>query len=202
MAKNISYYDFLFLPIMTKNELRAQYKVLRTHLSETEIEEKSLAIVNGVLALDIWDKTYFHVFLPIEEQKEVNTEFLLHLLSGKDKEIVISKSNFTTRKMTHFLLTDNTKIKTNDYHIPEPVDGIEVPSSKIQVVFVPLLAFDTVGNRVGYGKGFYDQFLSECQPETIKIGLSFFEAENTITDVFEKDVRLDFCITPKKCYRF
>ena len=202
MAKNISYYDFLFLPIMTKNELRAQYKVLRTHLSETEIEEKSLAIANGVLALDIWDKTYFHVFLPIEKQKEVNTEFLLHLLSGKDKEIVISKSNFTTRKMTHFLLTDNTKIKTNDYHIPEPVDGIEVPSSKIQVVFVPLLAFDTVGNRVGYGKGFYDQFLSECQPETIKIGLSFFEAENSITDIFEKDVRLDFCITPKKCYRF
>ena len=202
MAKNISYYDFLFLPIMTKNELRAQYKVLRTHLSETEIEEKSLAIANGVLALDIWDKTYFHVFLPIEKQKEVNTEFLLHLLSGKDKEIVISKSNFTTRKMTHFLLTDNTKIKTNDYHIPEPVDGIEVPSSKIQVVFAPLLAFDTVGNRVGYGKGFYDQFLSECQPETIKIGLSFFEAENSIIDIFEKDVRLDFCITPKKCYRF
>ena len=188
--------------IMTKNELRSQYKALRKNLSEAEIEEKSLAIANGVLALDIWDKTYFHVFLPIEEQKEVNTEFLLHLLSGKDKEIVISKSDFSTRKMTHFLLTDNTKIKKNEYNIPEPVDGIEVPSSKIQVVFVPLLAFDTLGNRVGYGKGFYDQFLSECQPETIKIGLSFFEAENTITDVFEKDVRLDFCITPKKCYRF
>ena len=152
---------------MTKNELRSQYKALRKNLSEAEIEEKSLAIVNGVLALDIWDKTYFHVFLPIEEQKEVNTEFLLHLLSGKDKEIVISKSDFTTRKMTHFLLTDNTKIKKNEYNIPEPVDGLEVPSYKIQVVFVPLLAFDTLGNRVGYGKGFYDQFLSECQPETI-----------------------------------
>ena len=187
---------------MTKTELRSQYKALRKNLSETEIEEMSLAIANGVLALDIWDKTYFHVFLPIEEQKEVNTEFLLHLLSGKDKEIVISKSDFSTRKMTHFLLTDNTKIKKNEYNIPEPVDGIEVPSSKIQVVFVPLLAFDTLGNRVGYGKGFYDQFLSECQTETIKIGLSFFEAENSITDIFEKDVRLDFCITPKKCYRF
>lgn len=187
---------------MTKTELRTQYKALRKNLSEVEIEEKSLAIANEVLALDIWDKTYFHVFLPIEEQKEVNTEFLLHLLSGKDKEIVISKSDFTTRKMTHFLLTDNTKIKKNESNIPEPVDGIEVLSSKIQVVFVPLLAFDTKGNRVGYGKGFYDQFLAECQPETIKIGLSFFEAENAITDVFEKDVRLDFCITPEKCYHF
>jgi 5-formyltetrahydrofolate cyclo-ligase len=187
---------------MTKTELRTKYKALRKNLSETEVEEMSLAIANSVLALDIWDKTYFHVFLPIEEQKEVNTEFLLHLLSGKDKEIVISKADFATRKMTHFLLTDNTKIKKNEYNIPEPVDGIEVTSSKIEVVFVPLLAFDTLGNRVGYGKGFYDQFLSECQPETIKIGLSFFEAETVIADVFEKDIRLDLCITPKNSYRF
>ena len=187
---------------MTKTELRAQYKALRKTLSEESIEEMSLAIANSVLALDIWNKTYFHVFLPIEEQKEVNTEFLLHLLSGKDKEIVISKADFDTRKMTHYLLTDNTKIKKNEYNIPEPMDGIEVPSSKIQVVFVPLLAFDTKGNRVGYGKGFYDQFLAECTPETIKIGLSFFEAETFIADVFEKDIRLDFCITPKNCYRF
>jgi 5-formyltetrahydrofolate cyclo-ligase len=187
---------------MTKTELRTQYKAFRKSLSEESIEEMSLAIANSVLALDIWDKTYFHVFLPIEEQKEVNTEFLLHLLSGKDKEIVISKADFDTRKMTHFLLTDNTKIKKNEYNIPEPMDGIEVPSPKIQVVFVPLLAFDTKGNRVGYGKGFYDQFLAECPPETIKIGLSFFEAETFIADVFEKDIRLDFCITPKNCYRF
>jgi 5-formyltetrahydrofolate cyclo-ligase len=187
---------------MTKTELRAQYKAFRKSLSEESIVEMSLAIANSVLALDIWNKTYFHVFLPIEEQKEVNTEFLLHLLSGKDKEIVISKTDFDTRKMTHSLLTDNTKIKKNEYNIPEPMDGIEVPSSKIQVVFVPLLAFDTKGNRVGYGKGFYDQFLAECTPETIKIGLSFFEAETFIADVFEKDIRLDFCITPKNCYRF
>jgi 5-formyltetrahydrofolate cyclo-ligase len=187
---------------MTKTELRTQYKALRKTFSETEIEEMSLVIANSVLALDIWDKTYFHIFLPIEEQKEVNTEFLLHLLSGKDKEIVISKSDFASRKMTHLLLTDNTKIKKNEYNIPEPLDGIEVPSSKIQVVFVPLLAFDTSGNRVGYGKGFYDQFLAECSPETLKIGLSFFEAEEVIDGVFEKDVRLDFCITPKNCYRF
>ncbi len=187
---------------MTKSELRSQYKALRKNLSDSAIEENSLAIANKVLALDLWDKTYFHIFLPIEEQKEVNTEFLLHLLSGKDKEIVVSKSDFASRKMTHFLLTDNTKIKKNEYNIPEPVDGIEVPSAKIQVVFVPLLAFDLNGNRVGYGKGFYDQFLAECHPDTLKIGLSFFEAEKLIADVVKTDIRLDLCITPKNCYRF
>lgn len=195
----------------SKKELRIEYKNLRKVLSFDEIEEKSLAIANQLIQMPIWDKIYYHVFLPIEEQKEVNTEFILHLLSGKDKEILISKSDFgssdseqakQTRKMTHFLLTDNTKIRKNQYNIPEPVDGIEVPSSKVEVVFVPLLAFDIFGNRIGYGKGFYDKFLAECKPETIKIGLSFFEAVNQIDDVFESDIKLDFCVTPQKIYTF
>ena len=96
---------------MLKKELRQKYKVLRQNLTTTEIENLSLAIANEILKLPIWNKTYFHVFLPIEEQKEVNTEFILHLLSGKDKEIVISKSDFEPRNMTHFFLTANTRIK-------------------------------------------------------------------------------------------
>lgn len=187
---------------MTKKELRIKYKALRNQLSEEDLEEMSLAIANKILTLPVWEKSYFHVFLPIVEQKEVNTEFILHLLSGKDKEIIISKSDFETRGMTHFFLTDNTKIKKNEYNIPEPVDGIEVLVQKIEVVFVPLLAFDRIGNRVGYGKGFYDKFLGECKPETIKIGLSFFEVEESIKDVFENDVMLNYCVTPNKIYEF
>jgi 5-formyltetrahydrofolate cyclo-ligase len=187
---------------MLKKEIRLKYKNLRRSLTEIEMEEMSLAIANTILTLPIWEKTYFHLFLPIEEQKEVNTEFILHLLSGKDKEICISKSDFESGNMTHYLLTDNTKIKKNEYNIPEPVDGIEVPINKLQVVFVPLLAFDKTGNRVGYGKGFYDKFLSECNPNTIKIGLSFFEPEERISDFIESDVKLDYCVTPKSIFDF
>jgi len=185
-----------------KKELRLCYKNLRKELTADAVEEKSLAIANNLIQLPIWGKSYYHVFLPIEEQKEVNTEYVLHLLSGKDKEIVVSKSDFETREMRHFLLTDNTKIKKNEYNIPEPVTGLPVPTETIDVVFVPLLAFDVLGNRVGYGKGFYDKFLAGCKPETIKIGLSFFEAENQIEDVFESDIKLDYCVTPEKVYTF
>ena len=187
---------------MDKTALRKKYKALRNSLSENEIEEKSLAIANKILTLPLWEQTYFHIFLPITEQKEINTEFILHVLSGKDKEIIVSKADFATRKMTHFLLTDNTKIKKNEYNIPEPVDGIEIPSTKIDVVFVPLLTFDKKRHRVGYGKGFYDTFLSECKPDVIKIGLSFFEPEELITDVFEGDIRLDYCVTPDSIHSF
>lgn len=187
---------------MNKKELRQKYKELRQQFTSEEIEEKSLAIANNLLRMDIWDKTYYHLFLPIVEQKEVNTEFILQILAGKDKEIVISKSEFQTFEMIHFLLTDNTKIVKNKYNIPEPVDGIEVPITKIDVVFVPLLAYDKKGNRIGYGKGFYDKFLSKCNPETIKIGLSFFEPEEEITDVLKTDVKLDFCVTDKTVFSF
>ena len=187
---------------MNKKELRVKYKAMRQELSLDDIEDKSLAVANKILQLDIWEKTYFHLFLTIEEQKEIETEYILQVLAGYDKEIVVAKSNFETLEMTNYLLTDNTKFQKNEYNIFEPVDGIEVPNAKIEVVFVPLLAFDKKGNRVGYGKGFYDKFLSKCNEEVIKVGLSFFEAEEEIEGIFESDIRLNYCVTPTTNYVF
>lgn len=187
---------------MTKNDLRKKYKALRKNLSNTQVDELSLVIANQLLKLPIWEFYFYHIFLAIEEQKEVNTDYILNILSGKDKHIVISKSDFETGLMNHFLLTDNTLIKKNSHNIPEPIDGIEISNNKIEVIFIPLLGFDKKGNRVGYGKGFYDRFLAHCTPETLKIGLSFFEAEAEILNVFKSDIRLDYCVTPKTIYTF
>ncbi len=187
---------------MLKADLRTKYKALRKQLTFDEIMNDSLIIANHCIDLPIWDKTYFYLFLPIEKQKEINTEFILQILAGRDKEIVISKSNFEDLSMTHYLLTDNTTIKVNSYGIPEPVDGIEVPINKIEVIFVPLLAYDKKGNRVGYGKGFYDKFLSKCKTESIKIGLSYFDPEDVIDDIQDNDIKLDYCITPFGVIKF
>jgi 5-formyltetrahydrofolate cyclo-ligase len=187
---------------VTKSEIRKKYKSLRKSLSESEIDNRSLAISNELLKLSIWGKSFYHIFLTIEEQKEVNTEYILNILSGKDKNIVISRSNFEDYSMSHFLLSDSTKLKKNKYNIPEPIDGIEISISKIDVVFVPLLAFDINGNRVGYGKVFYDRFLEACKSDTIKIGLSFFEAETESIDTSRNDIKLDYGITPAKIYKF
>ena len=176
--------------------------MLRDQLSSNQIDELSMTIANQLLKLPVWNATFYHVFLPIEHNKEVLTDYILSILSGKDKNIVVSKTNFELHTMHHFLLTDNTVLKKNSYGIPEPEDGIEISASKIEVVLLPLLAFDAYGNRVGYGKGYYDQFLSECQPNTIKVGLSFFEAEPIIDGISENDVPLNFCVTPNTIYSF
>ncbi len=185
-----------------KNKLRKQYESKRDELTSSQIEELSLEIANKLLQLPIWDLEYYHLFLSIAEKKEVETEFILHILQGKDKNVILSKSDFNTRELHNFLLTDTTVIKKNKWNIPEPVDGIEIPSEKIEVVFVPLLAFDLNGHRLGYGKGFYDIFLASCKPDVIKVGVSFFEAEKTIPELENSDIALDYCVTPHKTYVF
>ena len=187
---------------MKKPELRALYKILRKELSENQMYDMSLQIANSVLELPIWENSFFHIFLTIESLKEVLTEPILSILSGKDKHIVVSKSDFKTRTMSHVLLQDNTVLKPNSWNIPEPENGIPISNAQIEVVFVPLLAFDEKGNRVGYGKGFYDAFLKNCSKDTLKIGLSFFEAEASIDGVETNDIPLDYCVTPNKIYTF
>lgn len=189
---------------MLKKEAREFYKDKRHKLSKDKIEDHSIAIANQLLQLtedEFWKKNlYFHIFLSIEEQKEVNTEHILNILFAKDKEIVISKSDFNTSEMINYLLTENTRIKKNKYNIPEPLDGIEVPNNKIDVVFIPLLAYDKKGNRVGYGKGFYDRFLENTN--CIKIGLSFFEPLDKLIDILPTDIALNYCVTPNKIHSF
>jgi len=187
---------------MTKKELRKKYKELRNDLSFDAIEDLSLQIANNALKLPIWNFENYHIFLTIHEHKEVQTDYLLHILNGKDKNVIVSKSDFETRTMNHVLLTDNVTIKKNEWNIPEPQNGFSVADNQIDVVFVPLLAYDVFGNRVGYGKGFYDLFLSKCKTDVIKIGLSFFDPAEIIEDVFLEDVRLDYCITPDTIVKF
>ncbi len=187
---------------MLKHELRKKYKNLRAELDASYTSDLSILLTNHVLQIPIWDFFYFHIFLSIEEHKEVDTLPLITLLQGKDKNIVVPKV-VGQNSLENYLLTDNTVLKKNTWHIPEPVDGILIPENKIDVVFLPLLAFDYNGNRVGYGKGFYDTLLSKCRAETVKIGLSFFEVEESmIMDTHQSDVKLDYCVTPKKVYKF
>ncbi len=186
---------------MLKHELRLNYKEKRKLISPFFISENSLKIANKLLELSIWDLHYYHVFLSIPEKKEVNTNPIITILQGKDKNIVLPKI-IGYKSLHNYLLTDNTLLKKNAWGVPEPIDGLEVDEAKIDVVFLPLLAFDIKGNRVGYGKGFYDFFLQKCRPDVIKIGLSFFKAEELISDSHKNDVRLDYCVTQDRIYRF
>ncbi|WP_435654638.1 5-formyltetrahydrofolate cyclo-ligase [Cellulophaga baltica] len=186
---------------MIKKDLRLTYTSRREKLSPDELIDSSISIANNLLQLPIWNKNNYHLYLSISEKKEIDTSFILSILQGKDKNVILSKM-LDSHTLQHYLLTDNTLIKKNKWNVPEPVDGIEIPAKSIDVVFIPLLAFDAFGNRVGYGKGYYDKFLADCNENCLKVGLSFFEAADTITDILATDIKLDYCVTPNKTYTF
>lgn len=185
---------------MNKKKLREKYKILREQLPSEKQLDLSVQIANQLLKMNLWQFIYFHIFLNIPKKNEVNTQPILDVLWGKNKNVLVSASDFDTFEMRHFLLNEHTKIKKNIYEIPEPVEGIEVQVKKIQVVIIPLLAYDFWGNRVGYGKGFYDRFLEKTK--AIKIGVSFFAPEKEMIDTSKYDVKLDYCICPEKIYKF
>lgn len=185
---------------MTKDDLRKKYKAKRKKISAKQLDQFSLDIANQCLKLDMWNKRLYHTFLSIKRHQEIDTGHLLHVLQGKDKDVVISKTE-SDLQMAHYLLTDATPIAINNYGIPEPQGGISIEAKNIDVVFIPLLAYDGQGNRVGYGKGYYDVFLSQCQKDVIKVGLSFFPPEEQI-EAQEHDQKLNYCITPTDIYEF
>lgn len=170
-------------------------------MSAQELLDADLSIANNLLRLPVWKFSNYHIFLSISEKNEIDTTPILSIIQGKDKNIIVPKMN-ENDTLSNYLLTDNTKLIKNKWNVPEPIDGIEISEKKLDVVFVPLLAFDKTGHRVGYGKGFYDRFLSNCKPDVIKIGLSHFEAVEKISDVDDNDIALNYCVTPTKIYSF
>lgn len=190
--------------MQTKNFLRKQAKALRTKLGEAETKGKSQRIHDLLFSRIMMHRfSNIHIFLPIKENNEVNTQLIINTLR-KDfaPDIYISKSH-QDGTLTHHLFTSVTKLISNKWGIPEPEKTeVSFPEITFDLVFVPLLTFDKKGHRVGYGGGYYDRFLSRCTPDCLKIGLSFFEPVDEILDVNEFDVKLNHGITPNKIWTF
>ena len=186
---------------MDKRSLRTYYKLKREELTDRERETLSIKIADQSLKLNIWNKKTYHIYLSINHLKEINTTYIFNILNKRQKDIVVPKIEPGERLMKHYRYNENTQLEMNTWGIAEPMHGEPVPENRIDVVFIPLLGFDKMGNRLGYGKGYYDRFLQKCRKDCIKVGLSFFEPLEKIP-VEITDVRLNTCITADKIYDF
>lgn len=189
---------------MNKAEARAHFINLRKALSESQIEEADLAILAHFKTLSFSEIKHLHIFLPIADKNEVDTQLLVNWLQENQPAIrlVLSKSDTKQHTLRHFVWDENTVLHTNQWGITEPIGGIEVEEKELDFILVPLLAYDLQGNRVGYGKGFYDRFLAKCKPSVQKVGLSYFEPLDSIGDAASFDIKLNSCISPEKIWKF
>ncbi|RAK68425.1 5-formyltetrahydrofolate cyclo-ligase [Hymenobacter edaphi] len=143
-----------------------------------------------------------HVFLPLQRRQELDTWPLIRQLwaqqPGTRVAVPVVEADGT---LTHRLLTPDTPLVESAWGIPEPMAAPRMEPAELDVVLLPLLAFDEQGQRVGYGKGFYDRFLLEC-PQARRIGLSLEPPVPRIDDVWPGDVPLHACVTPERVWHF
>ncbi len=189
---------------MTKAALRDIYKQKRNLISPNERSKWSDLLLINFQKLDLPYIQCVHSYLAVYDRNEIDTQHILRYLefSNPGLQVSVPKVNVETGQMEHYIYNNDTEVVINKFGIAEPVDGEKVSVTDIDVVLTPLIAFDKNGYRVGYGKGFYDKFLHQCRNNVIKIGLSFFEAEETIDDLSQFDIPLNYCITPKTIYHF
>ena len=176
---------------MKKAKLRKIYKQKRQDLSFANIQQMQNEIYQQIYDLDISNVKTIHIFLTLAKFKEIDTTPIIDYFRSKNIKIVVSKSDFTNNTLSHFYLEKVTQIELNKYGIPEPKNAIQAKEIDLDLVFVPLLISDQNNFRVGYGKGFYDRFLSNCRKDCKKIGLNFFKPIPTILNLNQFDIALD-----------
>ena len=190
--------------IMNKQALRQEYKTRRANLHGHERVKMDDLILLQFQQFDYSSIQTVLSYWAIEGMAEPNTHlfsgYLRHMLP--DLTIAYPISDTATLQMTAVTINEDTVYQTNQWGITEPKEGEVLDQQQIDLIFVPLLVCDKEGYRVGYGKGFYDRYLANCREDIVKIGLSYFEPIEKITDTNQFDVPLTYCITPQHIYEF
>lgn len=188
---------------MDKSEIRKKYILRRAGLSDQERAKLNRGIQEKVY--DFLRKRPeirgVHIFLPIERQNEINTIPILNFLWENNRKVFTSKVNRESLMMDILSIPRGVKLIPDHWGIPIPESFDKVGNEEIDLVFVPLLAYDLEGGRIGFGKGFYDVFLAHLESKVLKVGLSFFPPEVRLPKE-SHDISLDYCISPEKIFTF
>jgi 5-formyltetrahydrofolate cyclo-ligase len=190
-----------------KKNIRKELTKVRKEQSPQAIESNSKRVFsNWKKYFSIKEVAWLHLFQSIESQGEVQTNLFFEFLRTKHARIklVVPVVDPHLGRLRHAYIPENVEMETNKWGIPEPKCPVEfIPPMMMDMVLVPLLGFDSKGNRIGYGKGYYDQFLPLLRPGCPKIGLAFeCQKLNGLLPTESHDVPLDYVITEEKVYRF
>jgi len=176
-----------------KSVLRKSLLQKRDSLTSEEWKRKSDQIISNLYSTQEFKKAKtIHCFVSINERKEVNTHELIKQLLNSDKQLIVPVTNFENNSLDHSVVNSFQDLIPNKWKVLEP-KSVNKPQQKPDLVLIPLLASDKKFNRLGYGKGFYDRFLSST--DAVKAGLIFSDFIIDKVPVEEFDEKLDILIT-------
>ena len=192
----------IFVLIMQKDKLRTVIKSERDQFSSKDLAQLSTLVTTNLLSAFQLKKKRINVFLPIQQNKEIDLRDFIHKVTKLGGNICINRTDFSKKIMTPIEFNPQLQIKNNKYGIPEPFDGKEVQINDIDIVIVPLLCFNADGHRLGYGGGFYDRFLKQTKSSCITVGVCHFAEPRNINGIEPTDMVLDFLVSPQGVRKF
>ena len=181
-----------------KKFLRAHYTQKRKELGQDERMRQSDALVLSVSSHSCFIRSNTILcYYPIEEEPSILP--LANIALSLGKTVAFPISNTKDHTLSFRSVKDLSQLKSGAYRIPEPTANMpEISDFSESLCIVPALAFDLRGYRIGYGKGFYDRFLSTFNG--VSLGLAY---DKFVTDVLPHDAtdqNVDIIITEGRVY--
>ncbi len=175
-----------------KTEFRAKYKNIRNSMNDKTREEKSKIITKRFVDNFSGFENYF---IYINFSSEVETGDIIKYLIEHNKKISIPKCDIKNSTMQPTIFNRDSLMTKNAYGIYEN-NTDDIFHERIDVILLPALTVDRDGNRLGYGKGYYDKFINSLSYKPLLIGLCYNEQICNETLPSNKfDAKLDYVIT-------
>lgn len=178
-----------------KKSLRNKILIVRDSLDKSEKEIMDNSIYNKLINLDLYKKAK-SMFVYINFSNEIDTVKIINKALEDDKEVYIPKIYREDKSMRAIRLNSFSELERNFMGILEPVkDSDYIEKENIDLIIVPGAVFDKSGNRIGYGGGYYDRFLSTIKEKKNKVVLAYdLQVINEIEPEIH-DVKVDYIIT-------
>ena len=153
-----------------KNRLRKRFLEKRRSLAESIRRRKSALILEVLLCEKVFtDASSVALYFPVNG--EVDTRGIFKKCINLEKKVFFPKTRGSD--LVFLRATDAGELVPGDFSVPEPPADAECARScELDLVLIPGVAFDVLGNRIGYGRGFYDRFLKDI-PRQIRFGLAY-----------------------------
>lgn len=192
--------DFVyFLITRKKNEIRRRLLNPRLNLSPGDMDQKSREITKKIIAGGFFSKTVNKIAAYLPVKNEVNTSDIINFAIESEIEVYLPKyfANSNEYKLARFESWEG--LETGPYGIAQPASDETVDANEVGLVFVPGVAFDKKGVRLGYGKGVYDRLFANSGATLV--GLAYeFQVVGRLPRA-DHDLRMDLVGTEKRILR-
>lgn len=155
---------------MLKKDIRDEIRKRKHMFSDRELENISKGIINKLMS-NVHIREAQTILFYYSLSDEVNTHYAIEELRQQGKTILLPKV-IGDHDMEICIYEGPSSLQKGSFYIMEPIGKPYLKLSDIETVVVPGMCFDSQGNRLGRGKGYYDRFLVKI-PKAYKIGICF-----------------------------